>query len=128
MTADPAIAPPAPQDAAKLESLRKFALFDYAMHGLGLFTGGLIGIIPVIVAYLKRDDATGTWLRSHFDWQIRSFWWFVLWFVLALIPTVLTAGLLPVYLIPLIWFAYRILRGGLALMDRREVGPSNPAA
>ncbi len=102
-------------------SLRGYAMFGYAMHLLGLFT--VVGfIVGLIIAYIKRDDARGTIYESHFRWQTRSFWWFVLWFVLLLVPTLLTIGFVPFFVVAQVWFAYRMIKGWLRVVDRRAVG------
>ncbi len=102
------------------ESLRKYAMLSYAMHLLGLIT--VIGfIVGLILAYIKREDAHGTIYESHFAWQMRSFWWGLLWFVLLMIPTALTLFLVPFFVIAQIWFAYRMIKGWLRLNDGRAV-------
>jgi uncharacterized membrane protein len=113
----------------------------YALHALGLVIGAfgastLIGsfifgwpsIIAVIINYVKRGDARGTWLESHFSWQIRTFWFAVLWaaivFVIGLALTVVIVGfaIWAVGLFALgLWAIYRISRGWLRLNDRRPM-------
>lgn len=107
-------------DVARVESLRKYAMLGYALHLLGLVT--VIGFVAgLILAYIKREDARGTLYESHFAWQTRSFWWGLLWFVLLLVPTVLTIGFVPFFVIAQIWFAYRMIKGWLRLNDGRAV-------
>jgi uncharacterized membrane protein len=102
------------------DSLRKYAMLGYAMHLLGLVS--IIGfVIGLIITWIKRDDAAGTVYLSHFNWQSRSFWWFVLWFVLLLIPTLLTIGFIPFFILAQVWFAYRMIKGWMRLNDGREV-------
>ena len=57
------------------------ALIGVASHGFPLFAPlmGVVGIVAIIIAYVKRDEAAGSWLASHFSWQIRTFWWSLLW-------------------------------------------------
>ena len=57
------------------------ALVGVASHGFPLFAPllGIVGIVAIIIAYVKRDEATGTWVASHFRWLIRTFWWSLLW-------------------------------------------------
>jgi uncharacterized membrane protein len=111
----------------------------YGLHALSLLTGilgaatvvgafliGWPSIIAVILNYVKRSDVRGTWLESHFGWQIRTFWWGLLWACLCAAFVVMTLGIgLVVVWIPLgllaLWFIYRITRGWLALNDRRPV-------
>ena len=111
----------------------------YALHALSLLTGilgaatvvgafliGWPSIIAVIFNYVKRSEVRGTWLESHFLWQIRTFWYGLLWVSLCIIFVVLTFGLgllivwLPIGIVSL-WFVYRIVRGWLALRDGRPM-------
>lgn len=116
-----------------LESLRRWTQVIYGLHAFSLITGivgaatvigafltGWPSIIAVILNYVKRGDVRGTWLESHFQWQIRTFWYGLLWVALCLGFIVITFGLgvivawLPLVIIT-IWFVYRIGRGWLAL-------------
>lgn len=95
---------------------------------VGAFIFGLPSIVAVILNYVKRGDVRGTYLESHFSWQIRTFWWAVLWGLLALVFTLLLIitiiGIL-VYWLPVaivgVWIGYRVIRGWLALKDRRPI-------
>ena len=111
----------------------------YGLHAVSLVTGivtaasivfafltGWPSIIAVILNYVKRSEARGTWLESHFRWQIRTFWWGLLWVGLCLLFVVLTLGIgLLIAWIPLgivaVWFIYRVARGWLALNDGRPM-------
>jgi len=111
----------------------------YALHAFSLLTGivgaativgafltGWPSIIAVILNYVKRSEARGTWLESHFRWQIRTFWFGLLWVALCLLFVVATLGIgLLVAWFPLavvgVWFIYRIVRGWLALLERRPM-------
>jgi len=111
----------------------------YLLHALSLLTGilgaatvigaflvGWPSIIAVILNYLKRSEARGTWLESHFRWQIRTFWFGLLWVSLCVMFVVLTLGIgilvawLPLGILTL-WFIYRIARGWMALTDHRPM-------
>jgi uncharacterized membrane protein len=111
----------------------------YALHAFSLLTGivgaativgafltGWPSLIAVILNYVKRGETRGTWLQSHFRWQIRTFWFGLLWVSLCLLFVVLTLGIglllawLPLAVVGL-WFIYRIVRGWLALLDRRPM-------
>ena len=116
---------------------RRLTHVIYALHAAGLVTGivgatsvvlafliGWPSLVAVILNYIYRGDVRGTWLASHFRWQIRTFWFGALWFALCGAFVVMTLGLgLLVVGLPLvvlgIWFVYRIARGWLRLMDRR---------
>jgi uncharacterized membrane protein len=113
----------------------------YALHALGLAIGafgastvigtflfGWPSIIAVIINYVKRGDARGTWLESHFTWQIRTFWFALLWAVII----GLVGGLLAIVLVGIaiwiiglfvlgLWAVYRIARGWLRLSDRQPM-------
>jgi len=111
----------------------------YALHALSLVIGivgmatvvgaflfGWPSIIAVIINYVKRGDVRGIWLESHFIWQIRTFWYGLLWAVLCGLFVLLTLGLAVfVVWIPLgilaVWFIYRIVRGWLALTSGRSM-------
>ena len=93
---------------------------------IGAFLTGWPSIIGVILNYVKRSDARGTWLESHFRWQIRTFWFGLLWVVLCGLLVVLTLGIgLVVVWVPLafvtIWLVYRIGRGWLRLGARQPM-------
>jgi uncharacterized membrane protein len=93
---------------------------------IGAFLTGWPSIIAVILNYVKRGDARGTWLESHFRWQIRTFWFGLLWVALCVGFVVVTLGIgLLVAWLPLavvgLWFIYRVVRGWLALAGRRPM-------
>ena len=93
---------------------------------VGAFLFGPPSIIAVIMNYIKRDDVRGTWLDSHFRWQLRTFWYGLLWVVLCGLFVVFTlfVGLVIVWLplgIVAIWFIYRIAKGWMALRDGRAM-------
>jgi uncharacterized membrane protein len=93
---------------------------------IGAFLTGWPSIIAVILNYVKRGEARGSWLDSHFRWQIRTFWFGLLWVVLCGLLVVLTLGVgLIVVWLPLavvtIWFIYRIVRGWLRLGARQPM-------
>ena len=87
---------------------------------IGAFLTGWPSIIAVIVNYVKRSEVRGTWLESHFRWQIRTFWFGLLWVALCTLFVIFTLGIgILIAWIPLgivaIWFIYRIVRGWMAL-------------
>jgi len=121
------------------ESLVTLTHVIYGLHAVSLITGiigaatvvgafltGWPSIIAVILNYVKRSEARGTWLESHFRWQIRTFWYGLLWVVLCGIFVVATLGIgLLIAWLPLgvvgLWFIYRIARGWLQLKDRQPM-------
>jgi uncharacterized membrane protein len=120
-------------------SLLRWTQLIYALHAFSILTGilgaatvigafltGWPSIIAVILNYVKRPDVRGTWLETHFRWQIRTFWFGLLWVVLCLGFVAITFGIgiivawLPLLLVT-IWFVYRIVRGWMALAARRPM-------
>ena len=95
---------------------------------IGAFLFGWPSIIAVVISYVKRGEAAGTWLESHFRWQIRTFWYAVLWatlVVLVSVPLTLVLVGFVTWALGLfalgIWATYRIVRGWLALNDRKAL-------
>ena len=132
--------PPATSNAPA-DSLVTITHVVYALHTLSLVIGAfgaasIIGafvfgwpsIIAVIINYVKRNEARGTYLDSHFSWQIRTFWWAlliaciigVLGFTLAIVLIGFAIWIIGFFVLG-IWAIYRIARGWLALMDRRPM-------
>ncbi|MFN2644346.1 MAG: DUF4870 family protein [Burkholderiales bacterium] len=105
--------------ADKERGLRTIATVVYALQAAGFFSG-ITWLAAVIVDYVKRDDAAGTWLESHFRWQIRTFWWGLLWGVIGCILMLILIGWL-VLVATAVWIIYRIVKGWLRLAERREV-------
>jgi uncharacterized membrane protein len=112
---------------ARMDSLRKVVLFDYALHIVGaIFTLGSLSVIALIINYVKRDSARGTLYESHMNWMIRTFWWTLFWIVVSFIPavilTVITFGLMSwLFVVPVIWFLYRMIKGVLWLQDDKAM-------
>lgn len=127
------------QTTSPSSSLVNWTHAIYALHAFSLLTGilgaatvvgafltGWPSLIAVILNYVKRGDVRGTWLESHFRWQIRTFWYGLLWVALCFVFVVGTLGIgiiiawLPLIIVSL-WFIYRILRGWIALKNRRPM-------
>jgi len=92
----------------------------------GGFVFGLPSLIAVFLNYLKRGDVAGTWLESHFRWQIRTFWFTALWLLAYGLLVISFIGIpLALLLIAILglWVGYRVVRGWLALAGVRPVGP-----
>jgi uncharacterized membrane protein len=136
---EPSLQHPVLDVTAPPPSLVSWTHLVYALHAFSLLTGilgaatvigafltGWPSIIAVILNYVKRSEARGTWLASHFRWQIRTFWFGLLWVSLCLFFVVITLGIgLLIAWLPLaivgFWFIYRIVRGWLALKDGRPM-------
>jgi uncharacterized membrane protein len=89
---------------------------------IGAFVFGVPSIIAVIINYVKRGEARGTYLESHFRWQIRTFWFALLWCVIGGILFITLVGIpLAIGVAAGVWTIYRIARGWLALRDRKPM-------
>ena len=91
----------------------------YALQAASYLLGVTI-VIAVIVNYVKKSSVQGSWLESHFRWQIRTFWFSLLWSVIGFITFYIGVG----YLIlgaDMIWVIYRIVKGWLRLEDGKEM-------
>lgn len=91
---------------------------------VGMFVTGWPSLIAVILNYIKRGDVRGTWLESHFRWQIRTFWFTLLWGAIAVIFILTIIGMLvgvPLLFIVGIWVIYRVIRGWLKLLAREPM-------
>ncbi len=124
-------------DANPASSLVNVTHLVYALHALSLLIGittaatiigafvfGMPSIIAVIINYLKRGEARATFLESHFRWQIRTFWFGLLWCLLGGFLFVTFIGIplaIVVFIAAGLWVIYRIGRGWLALRDRRAM-------
>ena len=109
----------------------------YGLHAFSAVTGmlspamiitafltGWPSIIAVILNYVKRSEVRGTWLDSHFSWQIRTFWFALLWLVLGGIAFATVIGIplaVVLWLGTGIWVLYRIIRGWMALSSRKPM-------
>jgi uncharacterized membrane protein len=124
-------------EAVPEPSLVTVAHLVYALHALSLLIGittaasvvgafvfGVPSIIAVIVNYVKRGEARGTFLESHFRWQIRTFWFALLWLAIGAVLLVTVVGIpfaIAIFFAAGLWVIYRLARGWLALRDRRPM-------
>ena len=120
-----------------VEGLKAWTHVIYGLHGFsvvaGIVTPALIvtafllgwpSIIAVILNYVKRSEAQGTFLESHFRWQIRTFWFAALWCVLGFVLWITLIGIPFAFALWIgtgIWVAYRVIRGWLALSDAKPM-------
>lgn len=91
---------------------------------IGAFVGSLPSIVAVIINYAKRADARGSWVASHYRWQIRTFWFALLWLLIAVLLVVTVVGApvgLVLLLVVTLWLIYRIVRGWLRLQRKRPM-------
>lgn len=103
----------------QLASLKTLTTVIYGLYALSLVFG-VTAIVAIVLDYIKKDDTRGTWLESHFSWQIRTFWWSVVWMVVGWIAWIILAGWL-VWGVAGIWFIYRIAKGWLNLNENKPM-------
>jgi uncharacterized membrane protein len=105
----------------KEQGLKTIVTVVYALQAVGLLLPVVLPwIVGVVIDYVKRDDAVGTWLESHFRWQIRTFWWSLLWAMIGGVLLLVLIGWL-VLAVAGIWVLYRIVKGWLRLAEQREI-------
>ena len=108
-----------PGSIDKEKELREMVTLVYALQALSVVLGvTLIG--GVIIDYLKRDEAAGTWLESHIRWQIRTFWWTLVWGVVGFITALILIGFVILF-IAAVWFIYRVAKGWVELRAGRPM-------
>lgn len=111
---------PAPTASAeKLASLKQLTLICYVLYALSWFTG-ITGIVAIIINYLKREDTAGTIYESHFTWQIRTFWWGLLWAFVGFVTTFILVGF-AILLGAAVWSIYRLVKGFLNWNDGKPM-------
>ena len=125
-------------DAKDLDGARAWCQVIYALHAFSVLTGifgavsvigafliGWPSIIAVILNYVKRSEVEGSWLESHYRWQIRTFWFAALWVVVAVLLAFTVIGLpltIGILLAVTFWLVYRVVRGWLALNNQATIG------
>jgi uncharacterized membrane protein len=109
----------------QLQSRKNLAWWLYVFHAASLvFSLGAFSWIPLLISYLKRPEAAGTFVYSHHSWQIRSFWWYIVWMALGGLLWLTIVGIplaMVVFFLAWVWKAYRLLRGFFALNDNKPM-------
>ena len=126
---------PAPLAAGQpSENMVTLTHLIYALHAFAVFTGvvgsatiigsfvaSLPSIAAVVLNYWNQGAVRGTWLESHFRWQIRTFWFALLWIAVAVLLFITIIGLPFAFLLIIaagLWVLYRVVRGWWALLQR----------
>lgn len=127
------------QDAQALQSKKNLTLILYVLYIIAIFSGGILAIIALIINYVKRSDMQGTVYESHFNWQIGTFWKYLLWNIIAVLPflglifldqnsdafsglvLLATGFFLVVIFVAWIWLLYRHIRGLMALNENKVI-------
>ena len=101
------------------ESLKRLTAIVYGLQILGFFVG-VTFIAGVIINYVKRDDVRGTWLESHFRWQIRTFWYGLLWSCIGILLFVVVIGIF-ILMANAVWVLYRAIKGWIELSEGKPL-------
>lgn len=118
---------PARTNPQKLSDMRQITAVVYVLYALAPFTAGLSAVMAVCINHLKREEVRGTVYESHFAWQAQMFWWTVAWLVLGYLTVWLHYLGLAVFLVGLLWYVYRLVKGFSYLNHGRPL-PGSPSA
>jgi len=102
------------------DKLRQLTQLVYLLQALGFVTGGMTPIAAIIINYMKREEVRGTWLETHFDWQIKTFWFALLGGFIGVLTWILFIGVL-IMLATTIWVIYRIVKGWMRFSDGKPI-------
>ncbi len=102
------------------DRLKTLTMLVYALQAAGFLLPPVVWIVAVIINYVRKEEVAGTWLESHFRWQIRTFWFGLLWAVLGAMLFVLIVGWF-ILAADAIWIIYRIVKGWLNLSENRPM-------
>jgi uncharacterized membrane protein len=103
----------------KNKSLKSLTQIVYVLYALSYFAG-ITAIVGIIINYVKQEDVAGTWLESHFRWQIRTFWFSLLWAVIGVATLFIMIGI-AILFANFCWIIYRIVKGWLNLNDNKPM-------
>ena len=106
-------------DVAEMKLLKNLTQVVYILYALSYFAG-ITAIIGIIINYVKKEEVVGTWLESHFRWQIRTFWFGLLWAVIGAATVVILIGF-AILFANFCWIIYRIVKGWLNLNDNKPM-------
>ena len=101
------------------QSAKNDTTLIYALYAASILIG-ITSIVAIVMNYIKKEDVAGTFFESHFRWQIRAFWFGMLWGVLGAITFFLVIGWF-VLIANVIWVIYRIAKGWLRLNDNKPM-------
>ncbi|MCU7932303.1 MAG: hypothetical protein KZQ90_16000 [Candidatus Thiodiazotropha sp. (ex Codakia rugifera)] len=106
-------------NSKKAESEKTITQLVYALQAAS-FLFVITFLIAVVINYVKKDDVENTWLASHFRWQIRTFWYSLLWIAVGFLTTLIVVGYIVLFA-NTIWLIYRIVKGWLRLADDKAM-------
>jgi uncharacterized membrane protein len=103
----------------KMESLKKITMLVYALYAFSYFAG-ITAIIGIVINYIKLEEVAGTWLESHFRWQMRTFWFGLLWALIGIATMLFLIGFVILFA-NCIWIIYRVIKGWLYFNDNQPM-------
>ena len=106
-------------NAENERSAKSITTLIYALYAASLLVG-ITAIVAIVMNYIKKDDVAGTFLESHFRWQIRTFWFGLLWSVVGIVLMVVLVGW-AVLFANTVWMIYRLAKGWLRLNDNKPM-------
>ncbi|ABR90557.1 Uncharacterized conserved protein [Janthinobacterium sp. Marseille] len=110
---------------SSLQSAKNLAWWLYLGHAASLvFSLGAFSFIPLIINYVKREDSANTFVYSHHSWQIRSFWWYLVWMALGGVLFMTIVGIPAAFLlwtVAWLWKLYRMIKGIVDLNDNKPM-------
>ena len=106
-------------DDEKMQSLKTLTMAVYVLYAFSYFAG-ITAIIGIIINYVKREEVAGTWLESHFRWQVRTFWFGLLWAVIGIATLIFLIGI-PILFANCVWIIYRVVKGWFNLSDDKPM-------
>ena len=104
---------------AKMKENKTMTHVIYALYAASLLSGITV-LIAIVLNYIKKEDVAATILESHFRWQIRTFWFSLLWAFIGAITFIILIGI-PILVADLVWFIYRIAKGWLSLHEGKPI-------
>lgn len=105
-----------------LPQLKNLALIVYCLQAVGIFVG-LTWLIAVVINYVKLSDVKGTWLESHFKWQIKTFWISLLILIIGVITAAFIIGYVILFA-NVVFVIYKITKGVLLLLENKPTNGS----
>ena len=118
---------------------RSLTIALYVLYIVAIFTAGILAVVALIINYIKYNDVKGSIFESHFTWQIRTFWWYLFWNVIAFVPfffvfftgenpnafvgVAFGASVFCVAVIGLswVWIVYRAIKGLIRVNDNQPM-------
>lgn len=102
------------------DQLKQYTLIIYILYAASIIVG-LTSIAAIIMNYIKRAEVQGTWLESHFEWQIKTFWITLIVAIVGALLSFILIGI-PILFAITIWFIYRIVKGLIVFVDNKPIG------